>query len=71
MDKTYFIELLENMVPGPAAGETKIAKFSKKFKNLEYWTSGNTYTTVNATSMKQVRAIIKRSGIEQKLEVTS
>lgn len=50
-------------------GEQKIAKFSKKFKQLEYWTSRNTSTTVNCENMKKAKAIVKNSGVDQKIEV--
>jgi len=48
-------------------GEDKIAKFSKKFNQVEYWNSINTTTTVNANDLKHAKAIVKAAGVEQKL----
>ncbi len=50
-------------------GEEKTARFSKKFKQLEYWTSRNTSTTVNAENLKKAKAIVKNSGVPQKVVV--
>jgi hypothetical protein len=48
-------------------GEEKVARFSKKLKQLEYWTSRNTSTTVNCEDMKKAKAIVKNSGVTQKI----
>lgn len=47
----------------------KVATFKKKFKELEYWTSKNTTTSVQCDNIKKAKVIIKNSKIEQKLEV--
>lgn len=54
---------------GEPKGEPKVAVFRKKSKSLEYFNSRNTQVIVPAENAKQARAIIKRSGIEQKLEI--
>lgn len=48
--------------------EDKIATWSKKFKQLEYWTSSNTLTVVSADTKQKANAIIKNSNIKQKLK---
>jgi len=50
-------------------GEIKIAMFYKKTHELKYWTSKNTTTNINCDDLKKAKAIIKNSGIEQKLEI--
>jgi hypothetical protein len=60
------MELLEKYL---GEGETKVAKFSKKFKTLKYWTSKNTSTTVNCENMKKAKAIVKNSNVDQKIEM--
>ena len=62
---TNFKQTLQSLTEG----ETKTATWSKKFKQLEYWTSRNTSGSVNAESKEQAKAIIKNSGIEQKLKI--
>lgn len=47
----------------------RIAKWSKKFKSLEYWDSKNTNVNVNCDSLKKAKVIIKNSKIEQKLKI--
>lgn len=49
-------------------GEDKTATWSKKFKQLEYWTSSNTLTTVSVDTKQKANAIIKNSNIKQKLK---
>ena len=68
-DKRTVSELLNEWGMGLEEGETKVAKWSKKFHQLEYWDSRNTTTTVNCSTMQHAKAIIKKSGIEQKFEV--
>lgn len=48
-------------------GEEKIARFNKKLRQLFYFTSRNTSTTVNADDIKMAKAIIKKSGVKQTL----
>jgi len=52
-------------------GEEKIAKFHKKLRQLFYFDSKNTSTTVNADNLKMANAIIKNSGVKQKVIVES
>jgi len=49
-------------------GEDKEALFKKKFKELEYWDSRNTTTSVQCDNLKRAKAIIKNSGIEQTIK---
>ena len=49
-------------------GETKVAKFSKKFKTLTYWTDRNSATSVDCDNIKKAKAIIKNSNVDQKIE---
>ena len=50
-------------------GEIKTATFNKKTKELEYWTDRKTTTNIQCDNIKKAKAIIKNSGVEQKLEV--
>jgi len=50
-------------------GENKEAKWSKKFKSLEYWNSRNTITTVQCDDKNKANAIIAKSGIDQSLKI--
>ncbi len=50
-------------------GEDKTAIFHKKSGDLTYWTSRNTETTVNAGDVKRAKAIIKKSGVKQSLNI--
>lgn len=50
--------------------EERVAKFSKKFHQLTYFTSDNTVTSVNCTTLKRARKIVELSGVEQDLIVT-
>lgn len=61
-DMTLFTEGLDE-------GETKTAVFSKQAKTLQYFDSRNTQVTVNAANVAQARKIIKRSGVDQELEI--
>jgi hypothetical protein len=48
-------------------GEEKIARYHKQSRQLYYFNSRNTATTVNADNIKHAKAIIKKSGVKQKL----
>lgn len=52
-------------------GEEKIARFHKQLRQLFYFNSKNTSTTVNADNLKNARAIVKNSGVKQKLVAES
>jgi len=52
-------------------GEEKIAKYHKQLRQLFYFTSRNTSTTVNADNLKMAKTIIKNSKVKQKIIVES
>jgi len=56
---------------GKYYGEQKEAVWHKKFKQLTFWKDRQTKTTVNAETLKQVKSIIKKSGVEQSLTVVT
>jgi len=50
-----------------SSGQEKEATFYKRFRELEYWDSRNTSTRVSCDSFSKAKAIIKKSGVKQKL----
>lgn len=50
-------------------GETKEAKWSKKFKSLTYWQDNSSTTSVNCETKEKAKIIIGKSKVEQTLRV--
>lgn len=48
-------------------GDERVAVYSKKFHQLEYWEDHSSTRFVNCDSMEQARAIVKASKVAQKL----
>lgn len=54
-----------NLVKG---GETKTATFTKKHRQLTYWTDSSTSTSIHCESADAAKKIIEKSGVEQELK---
>ena len=51
------------------SGETKIAYFVPKFKQLEYWKDASSITTIHCENKDTAKKIIEKSKVEQELEI--
>lgn len=50
-------------------GEIKTANFLPKQKELKYWTSKNTETTIQCDNLDKAKKIVEKSGVKQELEI--
>jgi len=45
------------------------ATFTKKFREINYWVARNKKAIVHCENIKDARSIVKRSGINQTIEI--
>jgi hypothetical protein len=64
------MKFLQKILASKVAGETpKKATFLKQHKQLVYFTSRNTSTTVNCETLEKAKKIVEKSGVKQELEI--